>query len=117
MKQVSLKISAVDTETHENSAVPSTSLAAISRKWLAEISPSDFAHCHEYLAAVRLARHMSKIDVARASQLDGDPASGVSLPTVSKMESGAYGEPGFRTMVRLARGYGVPLVNFERFFK
>ena len=107
----------IPTEEREKSAEPSTSLAAISRKWLAEISPSDFAHCHEYLAAVRLARHMSKIDVCRASQIDGDPASGVSLPTVSKMESGSYGEPGFRTMVRLARGYGVPLVNFERFFK
>ncbi len=105
------------TEEREKSAEPSTSLAAISRKWLAEISPADFAHCHEYLAAVRLARHMSKIDVCRASQVEGNPASGVSLPTVSKMESGAYGEPGFRTMVRLARGYGVPLVNLERFFK
>ena len=104
-------------EEREKSAEPSTSLAAISRKWLAEISPADFAHCHEYLAAVRLARHMSKIDVCRASQVEGNPASGVSLPTVSKMESGAYGEPGFRTMVRLARGYGVPLVNLERFFK
>ncbi|MBM3336543.1 MAG: helix-turn-helix transcriptional regulator [Betaproteobacteria bacterium] len=108
---------AIPTDQREKSAEPSTSLAAISRKWLAEISPADFAHCHEYLAAVRLARHMSKIDVCRASQVDGNPASGVSLPTVSKMESGAYGEPGFRTMVRLARGYGVPLVNLERFFK
>jgi hypothetical protein len=107
----------IPTEEREKSAEPSTSLAAISRKWLAEISPADFAHCHEYLAAVRLARHMSKIDVCRASQVEGNPASGVSLPTVSKMESGAYGEPGFRTMVRLARGYGVPLVNLERFFK
>ncbi len=92
------------------------SLAEISRKWLADISPDHFAECHEYLAAVRLARHMSKIDVCRASQLDGDPASGVSLPTVSKIESGSYGEPGFRTMVRLARGYGVPLASLERFF-
>ena len=107
----------IPTEEREKSAEPSTSLAAISRKWLAEISPADFAHCHEYLAAVRLARHMSKIDVCRASQVEGNPASGVSLPTVSKMESGAYGEPGFRTMVRLARGSGVPLVNLERFFK
>ena len=93
------------------------SLAEISRKWLADISPDNFSECHEYLAAVRLARHMSKIDVCRASQLNGDPASGVSLPTVSKIESGSYGEPGFRTMVRLARGYGVPLASLERFFK
>jgi hypothetical protein len=107
----------IHTEEREKSAERGTSLAAISRKWLAEISPADFAHCHGYLAAVRLARHMSKIDVCRASQVEGNPASGVSLPTVSKMESGAYGEPGFRTMVRLARGYGVPLVNLERFFK
>jgi hypothetical protein len=117
MKRAGLEMSAINAEALEKSAEPSESLASISRKWLAEISPADFAHCHEYLAAVRLARHMSKIDVCRASQLDGDPASGVSLPTVSKLEGGSYGEPGFRTMVRLARGYGVPLVNFERFFK
>ena len=96
---------------------PVGSLAEISRKWLADISPENFAECHGYLAAVRLARHMSKIDVCRASQSNGDPASGVSLPTVSKIESGSYGEPGFRTMVRLARGYGVPLASLERFFK
>jgi transcriptional regulator with XRE-family HTH domain len=59
---------------------------------------------------------MSKVDVCRASQLDGDPATGVSLPTVSKIESGTYGEPGFRTMLRLARGYGIPLAHLERFF-
>lgn len=94
----------------------SGSLAEISRKWLADIRPEAFAECHEYLSAVRLARHMSKIDVCRASQVNGDPASGVSLPTVSKIESGAYGEPGFRTMVRLARGYGIPLSSLERFF-
>ena len=92
------------------------SLAEISKKWLADISADDFNDCHEYLAAVRLARHMSKIDVCRASQINGDPASGVSLPTVSKIESGVYGEPGFRTMLRLARGYGIPLANLERFF-
>lgn len=106
-----------ETELRDKMAEPATSLAAISRKWLAEISPADFTHCHEYLAAVRLARHMSKIDVCRASQIGNDPATGVSLPTVSKMESGSYGEPGFRTMVRLARGYGIPVANFERFFK
>lgn len=93
------------------------SLAEISRKWLADISPDNFNECHEYLAAVRLARHMSKIDVCRGSQINGEPSSGVSLPTVSKIESGSYGEPGFRTMVRLARGYGVPLASLERFFK
>jgi hypothetical protein len=92
------------------------SLAEISKKWLADISADDFNDCHEYLAAVRLARHMSKIDVCRASQSNDNPASGVSLPTVSKIESGSYGEPGFRTMVRLARGYGVPLSSLERFF-
>jgi hypothetical protein len=92
------------------------SLAEISKKWLADISAEDFNDCHEYLAAVRLARHMSKIDVCRASQSNDNPASGVSLPTVSKIESGSYGEPGFRTMVRLARGYGVPLSSLERFF-
>ncbi len=93
------------------------SLADISRKWLAEITPENFTSCHEYLAAVRLARHMSKVDICRASQINGDPASGISLPTVSKIESGTYGEPGFRTMIRLARGYGIPLTNFERFFE
>lgn len=95
----------------------SNPLAEISRKWLADITPENFTACHEYLAAVRLARHMSKIDICRASQINGDPASGISLPTVSKIESGTYGEPGFRTMIRLARGYGIPLVNLERFFE
>ena len=92
-------------------------LADISRKLLADISVSDFQACHEYLAAVRLARRMSKIDVCRASQSDASAASGVSLPTVSKIESGVYGEPGFRTMIRLARGYGIPLASLERFFE
>lgn len=117
MENAKLEMRSNDREARDKSVESGASLAAISRKWLAEISPEDFAHCHEYLAAVRLARHMSKIDVCRASQVEGDPASGVSLPTVSKMESGSYGEPGFRTMVRLARGYGVPIENFQRFFK
>ena len=92
-------------------------LAEISRKFLADISVSDFHKCHEYLAAVRLARHMTKIDVCRASQSDASAASGVSLPTISKIESGVYGEPGFKTMIRLARGYGIPLASLERFFE
>ncbi len=91
-------------------------IAEISRKWLEGIAPEQFASCHEYLLAVRLARHMSKTDVVMASMIDGDPASGVSLPTVSKIESGTYGEPGFRTIVRLARGYGVSVSSLERFF-
>ena len=102
----------------ESHALPtsSDSLAEISRKWLADIAPENFTACHEYLAAVRLARHMTKIDVCRASQINGIPGSGVSLPTVSKIESGNYGEPGFRTMLRLARGYGIPMTSLERFF-
>ncbi len=91
-------------------------IAEISRKWLAGIHSEQFGACHEYLLAVRLARHMTKTDVVAASMIDGDPASGVSLPTVSKIESGTYGEPGFRTMVRLARGYGISVSSLERFF-
>lgn len=91
-------------------------LTEISRKWLADIDPEHFSECHAYLTAIRLARHMSKIDVCRASQSDGTAASGVSLPTISKIERGSYGEPGFRTMVRLARGYGIPLSNLQRYF-
>ena len=91
-------------------------LLEISRKFLTNISASDFHTCHEYLAAVRLARNMTKIDVCRASQSDASAASGVSLPTISKIESGVYGEPGFKTMIRLARGYGIPLASLERFF-
>lgn len=91
-------------------------IAEISRKWLAGIDPEQFGACHEYLLAVRLARHMTKTDVVAASMIDGDPASGVSLPTVSKIESGTYGEPGFRTIVRLARGYGISVSSLERFF-
>ena len=89
----------------------------ISRKWLAGIDPEQFGACHEYLLAVRLARHMTKTDVVAASMVNGDPSTGVSLPTVSKIETGAYGEPGFRTMVRLSRGYGISLGSLERFFK
>ena len=91
-------------------------IAEISRKWLAGIDPSQFGACHEYLLAVRLARHMTKTDVVSASMINSDPTTGVSLPTVSKIESGTYGEPGFRTMVRLARGYGISVSSLERFF-
>lgn len=91
-------------------------IAEMSRKWLEGINPEEFDACHEYLMAVRLARHMSKTDVVLASMVGGDPATGVSLPTVSKMESGSYGEPGFRTIVRLARGYGISVSSLERFF-
>lgn len=91
-------------------------IAEMSRKWLEGIDPAQFAACHEYLLAVRLARHMSKTDVVMGSMINGDPSTGVSLPTVSKIESGTYGEPGFRTMVRLARGYGISLSSLERFF-
>ena len=108
-------------ESLSDSALPSLhsrseTIAEISRKWLAGIDPSQFRACHEYLLAVRLARHMSKTDIVTASMVDGDPASGVSLPTVSKIESGTYGEPGFRTMIRLARGYGISISSLERFF-
>lgn len=91
-------------------------LREMSRRWLESIDPGQFDACHEYLLAVRLARHMSKTDIVSASMIDGDPRTGVSLPTVSKIESGNYGEPGFRTMVRLARAYGIPLSSLERFF-
>lgn len=91
-------------------------IAEISRKWLAGIDPEQFGACHEYLLAVRLARHMTKTDVVAASMIGGDPTTGVSLPTVSKIESGTYGEPGFRTIVRLARGYGISVSSLERFF-
>ncbi len=99
----------------EQKAVPAP-LREMSRRWLEGIDPAQFDECHEYLMAVRLARHMSKTDIVAASLIDGDPQSGVSLPTVSKIESGNYGEPGFRTMVRLARAYGIPLSSLERFF-
>lgn len=91
-------------------------LREMSRRWLEGIDAAQFNACHEYLLAVRLARHMSKTDIVAASMIGGDPRSGISLPTVSKIESGAYGEPGFRTMVRLARAYGIPLSSLERFF-
>ncbi len=91
-------------------------IAEMSRKWLEGIDPEQFQACHEYLLAVRLARHMSKTDVVMASMINGDPSTGVSLPTVSKIESGSYGEPGFRTMIRLARGYGISVSSLERFF-
>ena len=91
-------------------------IAEMSRKWLEGIDPEQFDACHEYLLAVRLARHMSKTDVVIASMINGDPSTGVSLPTVSKIESGTYGEPGFLTMIRLARGYGISVSSLERVF-
>lgn len=91
-------------------------LKEMSRRWLEGIDPAQFEACHEYLLAVRMARHMSKTDIVSASMIGGDPRTGISLPTVSKIESGTYGEPGFRTMVRLARAYGIPLGALERFF-
>lgn len=109
-----------DTRPH---AVPVSSsrelpapLREMSRRWLEGIDATQFEACHEYLLAVRLARHMTKTDIVSASMIDGDPRTGISLPTVSKIESGTYGEPGFRTMVRLARAYGIPLGSLERFF-
>lgn len=96
---------------------PGNALTNISRRWLADIDADKFDLCHQYLLAVRLARQMTRTDVANASCVDGRPGSGVSLPTVSKMESGNYGEPGFRTMVRIARGYGIPVATLERFFR
>jgi hypothetical protein len=107
---------AVNVGVHPSLVKRPDTIAEISRKWLAGIDPEQFGACHEYLLAVRLARHMTKTDVVSASMINGDPASGVSLPTVSKIESGTYGEPGFRTMVRLARGYGITVSSLERFF-
>jgi hypothetical protein len=107
---------ALNVGVHPNLAKRHDTIAEISRKWLAGIDPEQFGACHEYLLAVRLARHMTKTDVVAASMINGDPASGVSLPTVSKLESGTYGEPGFRTIVRLARGYGITVSSLERFF-
>jgi hypothetical protein len=101
---------------HPSMSKRTDTIAEISRKWLAGIDPAQFGACHEYLLAVRLARHMTKTDVVSASMINGDPSTGVSLPTVSKIESGTYGEPGFRTMVRLARGYGISASSLERFF-
>lgn len=107
---------AVNMSVHQSMSKRPDMIAEISRKWLAGIDSEQFGACHEYLLAVRLARHMTKTDVVAASMINGDPASGVSLPTVSKIESGTYGEPGFRTMVRLARGYGISISSLERFF-
>ena len=101
---------------HQSMPKRTDTIAEISRKWLAGIDPEQFGACHEYLLAVRLARHMTKTDVVTASKIGGDPGTGVSLPTISKIESGTYGEPGFRTMVRLARGYGISVSSLERFF-
>ena len=101
---------------HQSMPKRTDTIAEISRKWLAGIDPEQFGACPEYGLAVRLARHMTKTDVVTASMIGGDPGTGVSLPTISKIESGTYGEPGFRTMVRLARGYGISVSSLERFF-
>lgn len=74
---------------------PVGSLAEISRKWLADISPENFAECHGYLAAVRLARHMSKIDVCRASQSNATPPAGCHCPLFPKLKVGPTANPAF----------------------
>lgn len=81
------------------------------------INPADFYEYHEYLAAVRQARRMSKTAVALASRLDDEQGTGVSNSVLSKIENGQYGEPGFKLMIRVARGYGVPIANLAQFFR
>ncbi len=81
------------------------------------INPSDFLEYHAYLAAVRQARRMSKTAVAIASRQDDAQGSGVSNSVLSKIENGQYGEPGFKLMIRVARGYGVPISNLAHFFR
>ena len=80
------------------------------------IDPADFSEYYDYLAAVRKERKMSKTAVTIASRVDGVVASGVSNSVLSKIENGQYGEPGFKLMVRIARGYGVPITNLAKFF-
>lgn len=81
------------------------------------VDPADFLEYHEYLAAVRQARRMSKTAVAIASRLDDDRGMGVSNSVLSKIENGQYGEPGFKLMIRVARGYGVPISSLAKFFR
>lgn len=81
------------------------------------IDPADFREYHEYLAAVRKARRMSKTDVARASRVDNAGGTGVANSILSKIEYGKYGQPGFKLMIRVARGYGVPIASLARFFR
>ena len=81
------------------------------------IDPSDFLEYHAYLAAVRQARRMSKTAVAIASRQDDEQGSGVSNSVLSKIENGQYGEPGFKLMIRVARGYGVPISSLAQFFR
>ena len=80
------------------------------------IDPAEFSEYFDYLAAVRKARKMSKTAVTIASRIDGVVTSGVSNSVLSKIENGQYGEPGFKLMVRIARGYGVPITNLAKFF-
>lgn len=81
------------------------------------INPGDFLEYHAYLAAVRQVRRMSKTAVAIASRQDDEQGSGVSNSVLSKIENGQYGEPGFKLMIRVARGYGVPISNLAQFFR
>lgn len=81
------------------------------------IDPTEFFAYHEYLGAVRRARRMSKTAVALASRIDEEQGTGVSNSVLSKIENGQYGEPGFKLMIRVARGYGVPISNLAHFFR
>lgn len=88
--------------------------AAILREF---IDPADFLEYHEYLTTVRKARRMSKTDVALASRLDDNSGTAVSNSILSKIEYGKYGQPGFKLMIRVARGYGVPIASLAHFFR
>lgn len=70
----------------------------------------------EYLKDVRLANGMTLTEVSRKSQLGNDAASKISLSILSKIESGRVHNPRIGTVVKLVRGYGIPMDAFEYFF-
>lgn len=72
-----------------------------------------YAH---YLAYVRKQKKLSQADVVRASALPGRPETGISIPVISKVEAGLVAEPRLRTVIKLARGYGVPIDDIVSFF-
>jgi transcriptional regulator with XRE-family HTH domain len=70
----------------------------------------------EYLRDVRIANGMTLTQVSRASQIGDDEKTKVPLPVLSKIEHGKIRVPSITTVVKISRGYGIPLDTLKVFF-
>jgi transcriptional regulator with XRE-family HTH domain len=79
-------------------------------------SAADIAELHEYLQHVRATTQMSMSDVVRRQVKPAGDTQHLTLPQLSKLESGRVRNPRFRTMVLVARAYGIDLNDLARYF-